>query len=111
MDSRRLAGIVALVLLGWAFATWLVLRVYRVSVDTYYRLQGIKTYIVGGCFIAHALLGWWIGDIDGRQATDRLLEGMGAMSLRAGVKKIAPVSPLPSPPSSPATGAAESAMP
>jgi hypothetical protein len=102
MDSRRLGMIVALVLLLWAAATWIVLRIYRVSVETYYRVQGIKTYIVGTAFIAHAILGWWLGDLDPRAATDRVLEGLGTMSLRAGVAK---ARPLPAPPSPVADGA------
>lgn len=102
MNPRRLAALVAVAMAACTAVSWLVLRVYRASAATYAKAEGYKTYIIGTAYILHAILGWWLGDLQPNQAAERVLEGLGAMSLRAGVGKSraspageAPSAPLP----------------
>ena len=88
MNRSKVAGIVALVVVLWVAGTWLVLRIYDAAQTLRWKIAGYKTYIIGGAYIAHAVLGWWLGDLDAQHCSDRVLEGLGAMSLRAGAAKV-----------------------
>lgn len=50
-------------------------------------LKGKKTYGVGVIMVGYAILGWLLGDMPDAKAGEVLLEGIGLITLRAGIAK------------------------
>jgi hypothetical protein len=63
------------------------------------KLRGKRTYILGAMAVLSALASWAVGDISLPEALRMIAEaclGLGLVTLRAGIKAVAPANPKPS---------------